>query len=156
MLRSCIGAPDGRRNNVSNGDYERPALVKAGMAAFGCSFLVFFALIAFRDRANLSPGAGDTIENTRVMFVMAHVMIVPLFALPFWGPQAFLLWNVARGRQWSRLLLLGSTLCLLVLLMINSVDRSTLLLNGTPIVMQLVGLAMLFARTSDDWFRIQR
>jgi hypothetical protein len=86
------------------------------------------------------------------MFALEHFVVIPLLFSPIWGLQTLLLWNVSRGRQWSRLLLLASTFCLIAFLVVDPPNHLALLINVAPVAVQLVGLAMLlFARTSDDW-----
>jgi hypothetical protein len=150
-------------NNAALGEARQaPASVVIGVTLFGASFLVALILIAVGDRSSLTPGVGDTVENTLFLFSLAHLLLIPLISLPIWGVQGVLLWKTFEGNTWARLLLLASTLALTYfafdLTELKSIFSpnspygwSAFLGHSVPIVLQLVALVFFF-RTGEDWF----
>jgi hypothetical protein len=86
-----------------------PRSVIVAVALFVAGLVINYAIVVISDLPNLRPGIGDTALNTFLLFVIAHVAVVPLFSSPFWLPQLLCLWPTYRGKNWGRYLLLFST-----------------------------------------------
>jgi hypothetical protein len=84
---------------------EVPRSVTLAVVLFATGLFINYAVIVALDLPNLGPGQGDTTSHAFLIFVLGHVTVVPLFTLPFWGPQLLCLFPTYLGKNWARYLL---------------------------------------------------
>ena len=88
---------------------EAPRSVILAVALFFTGLVINYAVVVVPDLPNLRPRVGESALSTFLLFVIAHVTVVPLFTLPLWLPQLSCLWPTYLGKNWGRYLLLFST-----------------------------------------------
>ncbi|MBU6503384.1 MAG: hypothetical protein KGQ35_11030 [Burkholderiales bacterium] len=143
------------------GQTEPPPL-EVNRAALGIllSVIVFFFSIALLDRSNLAPGGGEDSMHSLIMFVIAHVMIVPLFTVPLWAPASFLMFMAYLGHRWAAVLVPLACVAMVWQLLPETLGIPPSLDQGIHLgsvvgilLVQAYACVMLARQPSRDWFR---
>ena len=88
------------------------------------------------------------------------VAVVLLFALPFFGLIALLIYKAYRGRNWARLMLAaftagGAFLYADHVLALFAASPAVAAAQACLTIAQLVAVALLFSAPSNAWYRVQ-